>query len=105
MIYEVVSYNVTIDNTTNATVPVGSPPVSVYYGPVPSPLPAGVTYKTLINQTQPAHNMTATCLSLIASSMTWRSTMLRRLQVNEGLFYCLTLKDFFLDMDDQMVVH
>ena len=86
MIWEYNTYNLTVVNATNATIAVlsngtGSPMQSKYYGPVPTSLPAGVTYITLYNQLEATPNITKTCNTLIASLNTYGAQMLRRMQV------------------------
>ncbi len=82
-LYEYNTYNLTIYNSTNPAINGTLAPIngtSKFYGPVPSPLPAGVTYVTLYNQLEPSPNMTATCARVIANVTTWTATMLRRIQ-------------------------
>ena len=80
MLYEYNTYNITVNNVTNATVPVNGQ--YKYYGAVPSPLPDWVTYITLYNQLEVAgNNMTKTCLGLVASINSWGANMTRRIQV------------------------
>ena len=78
LIFENATYNLTVLNATNATTPVNGQ--SKYYGPVPSPLPPGVTYITLRDQWEPASNMTATCNRLVGSLSAWSAQQLRRIQ-------------------------
>lgn len=85
ILLENVSYNETINNVTNVTSPIivllngVNVSLSSFYGPVPT-LPAGVTYRTVSNVTQPSTNMTRTCTTVINSALSWRAQHLRRIQ-------------------------
>ena len=82
VLYEYNTYNITVNNVTNATVVNSGQTGYKFYGAVPSPLDAGVTYITLYNQLEVAgNNMTKTCLSLVASINSWATNMTRRIQV------------------------
>ena len=80
VLWEYVSYNLTVINATNATVVVPGETTFKFYGPVPSNL-GGNTYITLNNQLEVAGNLTKTCLTLVASINSWAANMTRRMQV------------------------
>jgi hypothetical protein len=88
ILMETINYNETINNVTNVTTPITVPgptgvnvSQSIFVGPIPSGyLPAGVTYRTLFNVTQPSQNLTRTCTTVIAASLNWRAQHLRRIQ-------------------------
>ena len=48
---------------------------------MPMPLPAGVSYITLTNQWELAHNTSATCSYLLGNLTAWSSTQLKRIQM------------------------
>jgi len=79
-ILEINNYNLTVSTINDTVVFVNGSTNGKYYGPVPNPLPANVTYRTMSNVTELSPNMSTTCTRVLNNALNWRAVHLQRLR-------------------------